>query len=53
MINEQATAGECVVLPVFSQNEASTFARMLMAYFQEPGVEEDYQKWLKERQSKG
>lgn len=51
-MNEQA-AGECAAIPVFSQNEASTFARMLMAYFQEPGVEEDYQKWLKERQSKG
>lgn len=29
MINEQA-AGECAAIPVFSNSEASTFARMLI-----------------------
>lgn len=47
MINEQL-AGK---VPAFTNQEAATLARMMMAFFQEPGVEEDYQKWLKERES--
>lgn len=38
--------------PGFTDAQAGTFARMIQDFFSEPGVEEDYQRWLAEYQKK-
>lgn len=38
--------------PGFTDAQAGTFGRMIRDFFQEPGVEEDFQRWLIEYRAK-